>query len=264
VDAELPSLGAELVAAGWGPFDQLEFLGAGRFGETYRAERGGVEFALKICHFLPVMPEELWRREVSAQQRVLHPNIVRFRQAGRVRAGGRVYPYMECEYVAGGDVAGLIAAGRRPDAPAELRALFVGMLRGVNELHALGILHRDIRPSNVALRGGEWGAPVLLDFGLAQPLCHSAAHQRLSLSSRRPDLAGVAAVVYEAGTGRRPGEPDTPVAGASITNGRKRAVIDPRELSALFDDDVAELVVRLLSRRHRLGADDALRALGAL
>ena len=265
MDVQLPFVGPELITAVLGPFERLELLGVGRFGETYCAARGKDEFALKVCHFLPVMPAYLWEREVTALRRVSHPNIVAFRRAGSMQALGRAYPYMECEYVEGGGLDARQSAGLRPETPTELRGFLVGLLRGVAELHDLGILHRDIKPANVALRGHEWNRPVLLDFGLAQAFTHSAAHQRLSLASRRPDLKAVAAVVYEAGTGRDPLDPPHYRQAAASAGLRRRGdpLLDPRDLSPAFSDDVAKLLLSLLSSRHlRLGADDALRELG--
>ena len=260
---ELPTLGPELVAAGLGPFDLIEFLGSGRFGETYRVVRDHDECALKVCHFLPVIPQQLWERELEALRRVCHPNVMGFRSAGHLRTQARVYPYMECEYVDGGDVKGRMAAGTRPESRFDLRAFFAGLLRGVAELHDLGILHQDIRAANVALRGGQWQSPVLLDFGLAQAFVASAAQQRLPLAARRRDLVAVAELVYEVGTGVPPGPSSAATAKLAIRL-RRRPARDPRELSPLFADDVADLLLRLLSgRRLRLGADEALRELSA-
>lgn len=260
MDEELPTLGVELVGRGLGPFDVIEFIGAGRFAETYHVVRHGDEYVLKVCHFIPRMPQELWESELESLRRVDHPNVMGFRSAGHLEAQGRTYPFLECEYIDGRDVQRRIAAGRRPGSPAELRAFFAGLLRGVAELHDLNILHRDIRPENVALRGGDWCRPVLLDFGLAHPFVASAAQQRLPLSERRRDLTAVAEVVYEVGTGISPGGTRRSV----LTRPgrlRRQPPTDPRDLSPLFADDVAELVVRLLTRGRRLGAEEALRGL---
>ncbi len=263
MNVELPTLGSELVCVGLGPFDLIEFLGTGRFAETYRVMRGGDEYALKVCHFLPRMPQQLWERELEALRRVRHPNVMGFRRAGHFQAGGKVHPYMECEYIKGGDAKQRIAAGSRPEDQTTLRAFFAGLLRGVAELHDLGILHRDIRPANVALRGGDWRSPVLLDFGLAQALLVSAAQQRLTVADRRRDLVAVAEVVYEAGTGWPP-SPDCAGSRWMAAHRRRGPLRDPREISAFFADDVAELILRVLSGgRLRLGADEALRLLGA-
>ena len=71
------------------------------------------------------------------------------------------------EYIAGGDVAGRISAGRWPS-PAEGVAFLRGLLTGVRDMHAAGVVHRDIKPGNIALRDGDWSRPVLLDLGLAR------------------------------------------------------------------------------------------------
>lgn len=84
---EQPVLGPDVVTEGLGAFDELEFLGRGEFGETYRAVRGDDEYALKVIH-RPDVPEHLWEREIAALERVDHPNVVGFRTAGRLRARG--------------------------------------------------------------------------------------------------------------------------------------------------------------------------------
>jgi serine/threonine protein kinase len=262
---EASRFGPEVIAEALSDCEILELIGIGRFGETYRAARGDDVFALKICHFLPCMPPALWEREIAALERVSHPNVMRFRHAGHVRLSGRICPYMECEYIPGGDLGQRLANGALPHTASELRAFFVGLLRGTKELHDLGILHRDIRPSNIVPRNGDWAQPVLLDFGLAQACNVSPAQQRLSIASRRVDLVDVAAVVYEAGTGRSPRGPVAAERTAESPDGSKpRRATDPRKLAATFDDDLAELVVDLLAgKRRRMGADEALRALGA-
>jgi serine/threonine protein kinase len=250
VHVELPTLGVELVDRGLGPFEVIEFIGAGRFAETYRVVRAGDEYVLKICHFIPRIPQELWESELESLRRVDHPNIMGFRTASHFEAEGRMYPFLEGEYIDGGDVKRRLADGWPPGDSEELRAFFAGLLRGVAELHDLNILHRDIRPENVALRGGDWRDPVLLDFGLAHPFVASAAQQRLPLAERRRDLAAVAEVVYEVGTGIPCG-----LRRSALTRPgrlRQQPPPDPSDLSSLFTTDVAELVVRLLTRGHRL------------
>ena len=243
-----------------GEFDLLELLGAGTFGETYHAIKAGDEYALKVCHFLPIMPDSLWEHEVRALARVSHANVMGFRTAGVIHGPTRRYPYMECEYIAGGDLGRLIDAGVRPQGE-ELRALLVGLLRGVRELHDLGILHRDIKPGNVALRGGDPTQPVLLDFGLAKVFRVSPAHQRLPLSARRNDVVAVAAVVYEAATGDS--ARDAFERHSRLRLSRMRPIPSDLRAAPAPADEVGDLVRRLLSGKgRRLGADDALRYLG--
>lgn len=271
-------LGPDLVAEGLGAFDDLEFLGRGTFGESYRALRGDDEYCLKVV-FYPDMPEHLWEREIAALRRVDHPNVVGFRDSGRTEIRGKHYPYLECDYVDGGTVKARIESGTTPTDTAETRRLLTGLLAGVAEIHDLGVLHRDIKPANTALRAGDWGQPVLLDFGLARVLdmsSHTEYPARIGTETymapeqlrgqparRRSDLFSLAVVVYEAGTGRHP----FLEAGMSVQSLHDRIQNqppeDPRALSESFDVETATVVTRLLSYRayERLGVTEAFRDL---
>jgi len=271
-------LGPDLIAEGFGAFDDLEFLGRGTFGETYRAVRGDDEYCLKVV-FFPDVPEHLWEREIAALRRVDHPNVVGFRTSGRAEIRGKDYPYLECDYIDGGTVKARIDDQKRPTETAETRGLLTGLLAGVGEIHDLGVLHRDIKPANTALRGGDWGQPVLLDFGLARVLDMSSHTEyparigtemymapeqlRSEQARRRSDLFSLAVVVYESATGRHPFlEP-----GMSVQSLHDRIQgqppEDPRNLCDCVDDAAAAVVLRLLSYRayERLGITEAFRDL---
>jgi serine/threonine protein kinase len=277
-----PVLGPDVVTEGLGAFDELEFLGRGEFGETYRAVRGDDEYALKVIH-RPGTPEHLWEREIEALRRVDHPNVVGFRTSGRLEAGGKDYPYLECEFVTGGSVKQKVDEAMRPSTSEEVRTLLTGLLAGSAEIHDLGILHRDIKPANVAVRDGDWGRPVLLDFGLARVLdmsSHTEYPARIGTvaymapeqlrgqpARRRSDLFSVAVVVYEASTGEhpflRPEVATVQTLHDAIRDGRVR---DPRDLNDTIPDDVAKVILRLLSFRghERLGIGEAFRDLERL
>lgn len=226
------------------------------------------------------MPPYLWEREIRALGAAEHPNVVAFRGSGYFTAHGRDYPYLECEYVDGGSARKNLDAGNRPTTGDKLRELLTGLLAGVAEIHDLGIIHRDIKPANIALRGGDWGQPVLLDFGLAKVLdmsshtflgqlrgttAYMAPEQlRGRPARRRSDLFATALVVYEAGTGQHPfltsstgtvQELHDAIQGAPPQN--------PRDLADFWPDEVARVVLRLLSypAHARLGITQALRDL---
>lgn len=279
---EQPVLGPERISDALGAFDELEFLGRGEFGETYRAARGGDEYALKVI-FRPDLPHHLLEREVESLRRVDHPNVVGFRGSGEFEAGDETYPFIECEYIAGGSVKARIDASERPTSEEEVTALLTGLLAGVAEIHDLGILHRDIKPANVGLRDDDWGRPVLLDFGLARVLdmsshteyparigtvAYMAPEQlRSQPARRRSDLFSVAVVVYQAVTGTHP------FLGSDVSSVqelhdriRETEPQDPSELNSAISEKASGVVLRLLSFRghERLGVSDAFRDLEAL
>jgi serine/threonine protein kinase len=277
-----PVLGPERVSDGLGAFDELEFLGRGEFGETYRAVRGGDEYALKVI-FRPDMPQHLLEREVESLRRVDHPNVVGFRASGEFEVGGETYPYIECEYISGGSLKARIDGTERPDTEEDVMALLTGLLAGVAEIHDLGILHRDIKPANVALRDDDWGRPVLLDFGLARVLdmsSHTDYPARIGTvaymapeqlrgqpARRRSDLFSVSAVVYEATTGTHPFlRPDVSSVQSLHDRIREAPSQNPRDLNPAVSEQVATVLLRLLSFRghERLGVSDAFRDLETL
>ncbi len=108
--------------------------------------------------------------EAAVLARINHPNIVRvtdfFRENNTV--------YLVMQYEQGKDLRWYIK--RHDGALSErfIRAVFGELLGGLRELHALSLLHLDIKPANILLRPG--GRPLLLDFGAAQ---QAYAHNRL-------------------------------------------------------------------------------------
>lgn len=276
---DAPVLGPQLITEGLGAFDELDFLGRGEFGETYRAVRGEDEYALKVIH-RPDMPEHLWERETESLRRVDHPNIVGFRASGHFEVRGTLYPYLECEYIDGGSLKERIDAGVRPSSEIEVKTLLTGLLAGVAEIQDLGILHRDIKPANVALKDAAWGKPVLLDFGLARVLdmsSHTEYPTRIGTlaymspeqlrgqsARRRSDLFSVAVVVYQAVTGEHPFLTPEMASAQSLHERIKQGPPpDPREHNEAVSTDVALVVLRLLSFRgyERLGIGQAFRDL---
>jgi serine/threonine protein kinase len=267
----------ELITEGLGAFDELELLGKGEFGTTYRAVRGEREVAIKVIHRLD-MPRYLWDREIASLRLVDHPNVVGFYDAGSFEAGGHELLFLECEYINGESLERNVARGSNPDSN-ELRQLLSGLLAGIGEIHDLGIIHRDIKPANVALRDRAWGRPVLLDFGLAKVLemsTHTMIGQMVGTTRymapeqlrgkparTRSDLFAVGVVVYEAGTSCHPFvEPDVTTVQALYDRIAAGPPEDPREKHA-WPDDVASVVLRVLSAEphERLSVARAMRDL---
>ncbi len=276
----MPAVDDNLVSEGLGAFDEIEELGKGSFGTTFRVRRGDDEYAIKVIH-ADGMPSFLWDREIGALSRVEHPNVVALRDSGFFKVDGQDYPYLTCEYIDGGSVERNLKAGRLPDDGDKLREMLTGLLVGVAEIQDLGIIHRDIKPANVALGDCDWGRPVLLDFGLAKVLdmsSHTAMGARIGTTTymspeelrgkparRRSDLFSVGVTIYEAGTGVHPFM-DPAVNTLQSLHDRIRQPTtpqDPRDLAEIWPDDVTDVVLRLLSytAHERLGITQALRDL---
>ena len=101
-------------------------------------------------------------REARLAARLCHPNIVQVFDAWE---DGR--PFLVMEYVAGETVADRLARGRGFSAD-EILTLAADLSAGLAHAHAMGIVHRDVKPHNVLL--GPEGVAKLTDFGIARAL----------------------------------------------------------------------------------------------
>src|SRR5690606_11762505 len=106
------------------------------------------------------------RDRLESEYRVLrriapHPNLVRLIDAEFLPKGG--YPYLRMEYAEGQDLKHVLDKGRRLG-PADVRKLLDDCLAGLAHLHAGGVFHCDIKPSNLLWTAD--GARIL-DFNAA-------------------------------------------------------------------------------------------------
>jgi len=149
-----------------------EKIGEGGMGSVYRATHALLrrDTAVKVLPPSRVGEEGLMRfeREVKLTAQLAHPSTVAIFDYGRTPDG--VF-YYAMEYLDGGDLEQLVAyAGPLP--PARVVWILDQVCRALAEAHALGLIHRDVKPSNVLLseRGGEGDVAKILDFGLVKDL----------------------------------------------------------------------------------------------
>ena len=141
----------------------LRPLGRGGSGSVWlsRDERTGLDIALKI------VPREGKRaaraeREMEAASRLRHPRCVRAYDFGEDEG----HVYIAYEFVQGRTLREVLRTESMSDRDAvEVAAQ---MLEALAHAHTRGIVHRDVKPSNVLLEDGPEVSIKLLDFGLAQ------------------------------------------------------------------------------------------------
>jgi serine/threonine-protein kinase len=149
-----------------GPYRLGERLGEGGMGVVFRAvhEPDGEEVALKILR-AELSGDDTFRKrfvhEARAAGEVRHKHLVPIEDAGEVDG----HPYLAVAFVRGETLeARLAKAGSLP--MDELVRVIAHVAGGLDALHAAGIVHRDVKPSNVML--DEAGSASLTDFGLAK------------------------------------------------------------------------------------------------
>jgi serine/threonine-protein kinase len=147
----------------------LRLLGRGGMGFVYLAEDpAGRQVACKVMRSdLALDPENCarFRREAEQLEDLNHRHVVGFREAGEFN--GSLYLVME--YVAGRNLAELLREQGEFDYRRAVR-LTCQLLEALGAAHGNGVVHRDVKPSNVLIHNGPDGEEVrLADFGLAKP-----------------------------------------------------------------------------------------------
>ena len=168
--APAPVGSPELIGRTLGKFQIVEKLGKGGSGDVYRAEQVqlGRSVVVKVLrHEVAWSPNRVERflREAKLASRLDHPYAAHIYAFG-AEADGVLWIAME--HVKGGTLDDLVA--KRGALPASVFApLFGRLCEVVHTAHELGIVHRDIKGSNVMVieRAGQL-LPKLLDFGIAK------------------------------------------------------------------------------------------------
>lgn len=148
---------------------QQDFLARGGFGSVYKAydtvrkryvaiKEADVDYSHKFS----------LQREVELSHEIEpHPNIVRYINSHRLTIGRKSTDYAVMPYFEYGNLNQVLA--RYTLTNADRLAITEGLLQGVSHLHRQGIIHRDLKASNILMdqRDGQW-VPKLTDFGISK------------------------------------------------------------------------------------------------
>ncbi|HVG39758.1 MAG TPA: serine/threonine-protein kinase, partial [Pyrinomonadaceae bacterium] len=246
-------------------------LGAGGMGEVYLAEDLKLErpVALKILPEAFTRDEDRVRRftgEARAVSRLNHPNIITIYEVGVEDESH----YLATEYIEGETLRERINRGSLH--LTEIIDIALQINGALGAAHALGIVHRDVKPENVMLRPD--GIVKVLDFGLAKinEAPPSDAQQAATVVSRatepgmilgtvnymspeqtrglpldpRTDLWSLGVVLYEMATGR------LPFHGPTITDTIVSIVNEPpllpHQLNPIIDESFSAILLKALAK----------------
>jgi serine/threonine protein kinase len=264
----------------YGKYQVVGPLATGGMADLFLARaRGPSGFEMlavvkRIRPHLAANPEfvRLFVGEARLAAQLRHPNVVSVYDAGTER--GEYYFVME--FVHGRDLRGLMDAAdkrQRLISYDEATSIAAGLCAGLHHAHQrqspdgqpLGIVHRDISPSNVLV--SYEGAVKLADFGIAKAtqlakepgtgtlrgkLSYMSPEQCLNEPlDRRSDLYSLALVLYEVTTGQKP----QGVAANEFIAMQRRLegrVRPPSELRADYPRDLERIVMRGLERQREL------------
>lgn len=173
-------------------------IGAGGMGVVLEVldPRTGARRAAKLIRRTEPEARARFQREIELLARSdRHPGIVRIHSAGETPDGSA---YMILDLIPGEDLAARLHREGRL-APRAAATLVRDVARALGSLHAQGIVHRDVKPSNILLDADADGAPRLTDFGIAtaidlERLTRSGAFLG-TIGYCSPEQAGEAAAV---------------------------------------------------------------------
>jgi eukaryotic-like serine/threonine-protein kinase len=254
-----------------GRFRVMATIGEGGMGKVYEALHEGLGrvVAIKVLGAAWASDEASilrFQREARTASNIGHRAIVDVSDLGRLDDGR---PYLVMERLRGASLADLLDEhGRLP--PDRVAHLITEVASALDEVHARGIVHRDIKPDNVMVVPGEQGGPEqvkLLDFGLAAFALPSAENARLTrigqingtphymapesgeeaMPDYRADVYSMAVVAYELLTGFVPFDSKNPM--QILTRKMHEDPPSMQYLSGLeFSEHVEQVMARGLAR----------------
>ncbi|GAA5149622.1 hypothetical protein GCM10023213_47560 [Prosthecobacter algae] len=246
---------------GVGDYEVIEEIDRGGMGVVYRARQRSLEreVALKMILAGELADRKalrMFRTEAQAAANLHHPNIVPVYEIGE----HEMQNYFTMRYIPGGLTVADWAVSHRGDSRA-IAAVVAKISRAVAHAHERGVLHCDLKPSNVL-----WdprGEPMVTDFGLARLLdrsepaatytaaiagspCYMAPEQfegKTGSVTTATDIYGTGALLYEMLSGKPPFD-----GGSTLEIMRKVAQESPR-VPVSIPKDLEVICMKCLEKR---------------
>lgn len=267
-----PTTGGVMTGSRFGPYEVLELLGRGGMAEVYRGRHTRLERTVAI----KILPASLagesdfrsrFEREARSVAALRHPNIVQMFDFGDLEG---TY-FMVMEYIAGKDL-GLLMHESGPMNIDLVRTLAGDLAAALDYAHAQGLVHRDVKPSNVLLQPDDSLAAqrpvasraILTDFGIAKMLGGDTGATRTGLMmgtlnymapeqirsagevDGRADIYALGVMVYQMLTAKLPFNADNP--GAMMLAHLQLPPNNPRDVLPSLSPFAAEGILQALAK----------------
>lgn len=253
----------DLVGQTLGQYRIIEQIGQGGMATVYKAYQPSLDRYVAVKVLPPYFAHEpgfamRFTREAKAVAKLNHPNILPiydFGQEGDLN-------YIVMKYVEAGTLKDIVGQPLAFDVAADIIRQIAGAL---DHAHQRGILHRDVKPSNVLLDEGRW--VLLTDFGLAKMVEGSVALTASGVGvgtpaymapeqgqgekvDARADIYSLGVVLYEMLTGQVPFQAETPMAVVI------KHITDPLPLPRSINPELPEAMERVILKALAKNPDD--------
>jgi serine/threonine protein kinase len=260
-----------LVGQTLGQYRMIEQIGQGGMATVFKAFQPGLnrEVALKVLppHFAQQTDfTERFAREAQAIGNLHHPNILPVYDSGQDKG----YSFIAMRYIPN---ARTLADEMRAALKTERMIEVISQVAGALEhAHKAGIIHRDVKPSNVLL-DGQWA--LLSDFGLAKmvenpveltgtgvgmgtPAYMSPEQGMGKKVDHRTDIYALGIILYEMLTGQVPHKAETPIATVM------KRINEPLPMPRSLNPNIPEAVERVLLKALAVDPADRFNGAGEL
>ncbi|GAA2903127.1 hypothetical protein GCM10010472_71690 [Pseudonocardia halophobica] len=267
----------------FGPYRLEELLGRGGMGEVYRAFDTEHERDVAVKRLAPHLADEpefqqRFRREAHHVAQLRNPHVITIHRYGQI--DGQLY--IDMQLVDGGDLLSLIE--RSGPLPVERAVKILEQIASaLDEAHESGLVHRDVKPSNILLDGRLADFCYLADWGITRATTTRRSHSLTrtgallgSLTYMAPeqfdgavthssDIYALTCVFFETITGKRPYSGD----GLPVLMHAHMNVPPPRPSEAvpgltMFDDVVGTGMAKDTASRYGTAGELARAARAAL
>jgi serine/threonine protein kinase len=250
---------SELIGRTLGQYRIVEKIGQGGMATVYKAYQPGLDryVALKVLPPLHAREPgfgERFRREAKAIANLNHPNILPVHDFGQEGE----YSFITMRYIEGARTLKEVMAGSL--SLNQVTHLIGQVAAALDYAHRQGVIHRDVKPSNV-LMDGDWA--LLTDFGLAKmteasvkltgtgvgigtPAYMSPEQGQGLPVDHRTDIYSLGVVLFEMLTGRIPHDAETPF--AIIVKRMSEPLPLPRSLNPAIPEPVERVILKALAR----------------